>query len=82
MRVQTSSFVLMTTLAFTSSLRAQDVALVADHLFTMDAGPQGGPGLVLIRDGKIQDVRQGANVPPPKGFQVLGRYPQQNGGAP
>ena len=37
----------------------------------MDAGPQGGPGMVLIRDGKIDEVRQGANLQPPKGFQVI-----------
>ena len=71
MRARTSSLALMAALAFTSSLRAQNVALVADHLYTMDAGPQGGPGLVLIRDGKIQNVRQGANVQPPKDFQVI-----------
>jgi len=71
MRVRTASFALMTALAFTSSLRAQDVALVADHLYTIDAGPQGGPGMVLIHDGKIQDVRQGANIQPPKSFQVI-----------
>ena len=71
MRVRTSSLALVAALAFTSSLRAQNVALVAEHLYTMDAGPQGGPGMVLIRDGKIEDVRQGANVQPPKGFQVI-----------
>jgi imidazolonepropionase-like amidohydrolase len=53
------------------SVRAQNVALVADHLYTMDAGPQGGPGMVLIRDGKVDEVRAGASGPPPAGFQVI-----------
>ena len=34
----------MSALAFTSSLRAQNFAVVADHLYTMDAGPQGARG--------------------------------------
>ncbi len=71
MRVRTSSLALVAVLGCTSLLRAQNVALVAEHLYTMDAGPQGGPGVVLIRDGKIEDVRQGANVQPPKGFEVI-----------
>ncbi len=53
------------------SLGAQNVALVADHLYTMDGGPQGGPGMVLIRDGKVDEVRQGAKGEPPAGFQVI-----------
>jgi imidazolonepropionase-like amidohydrolase len=71
MRVRSSWLVLMAALAFTSLLRAQNVALVADHLYTMDAGPQGGPGMVLIRDGKIDDVRPGANPQPPRDYQVI-----------
>jgi imidazolonepropionase-like amidohydrolase len=71
MRVRSSWLVLMAALAFTSLLRAQNVALVADHLYTMDAGPQGGPGMVLIRDGKIEDVRPGANPQPPRDYQVI-----------
>jgi imidazolonepropionase-like amidohydrolase len=53
------------------SLRAQNVALVADHLYTMDAGPQGEPGMVLIRDGKIDEVRAGAGGQAPAGYQVI-----------
>jgi imidazolonepropionase-like amidohydrolase len=71
MRVRSAWLVLMATLAFTSALRAQNFALVADHLYTMDAGPQGGPGMVLIRDGKIEDVRPGANPQPPRDYQVI-----------
>jgi imidazolonepropionase-like amidohydrolase len=37
----------------------------------MDAGPQGGPGVVLIRNGEIEDVRLGANEKPPSDFQVI-----------
>ena len=51
--------------------RAQNVALLADHLYTMDTGPQGGPGMVLIRDGKVEEVQAGANGQPPAGFQVI-----------
>jgi imidazolonepropionase-like amidohydrolase len=71
MRVLASSLLLTAALAITSSLGAQNVALVAEHVYTMDAGPQGGPGMVLVRDGKIEDVRQGANLQPPQGFQVI-----------
>ena len=71
MRVLPSSLLLSAALTVTSSLGAQDLALVAEHLYTMDSGPQGGPGMVLIRDGKIEDVRQGANLQPPQGFQVI-----------
>jgi imidazolonepropionase-like amidohydrolase len=71
MRVRSSSLLLTAALAATSSLGAQNVALVAEHLYSMDAGPQGGPGMVLIREGKIEEVRQGANLQPPQGFQVI-----------
>ena len=71
MSVRSSRLALIAALAFTPSLRAQNIALVAEHLYTMDAGPQGGPGMVLIRDGKIEDVRQGANLQPPKDYQVI-----------
>jgi imidazolonepropionase-like amidohydrolase len=71
MSVRSSWLLLIAALAFTSPLRAQNVALVADHLYTMDAGPQGGPGMVLIRDGKIEDVRPGANPQPPRDYQVI-----------
>ena len=62
---------LLVTVALPFSLGAQNTAVVADHVYTMDAGPQGGPGMVLIRDGKIEDIRQGANLQPPAGFQVV-----------
>jgi imidazolonepropionase-like amidohydrolase len=71
MSVRSSRLALIMVLAFTSPLWAQNIALVADHLYTMDAGPQGGPGMVLIRDGKIEDVRPGANPQPPRDYQVI-----------
>ena len=50
---------------------AGNIAIVADHLYTMDAGLQGGPGVVLIRDGKVEDVRLGADLKAPDGYQVI-----------
>ena len=64
-----SAFLVMMAVPF--SLGAQDVALVAEHLYTMDTGTQGAPGMVLIREGKIADVRQGANLQAPEGYQVI-----------
>jgi imidazolonepropionase-like amidohydrolase len=58
-------------LAAVLPLNAQNFAVTADHLYTMDAGPQGGPGLVLIRDGKIEDVRSGPDIKAPDGYQVI-----------
>ncbi len=37
----------------------------------MADGTQGGPGLVLIRDGKIEAVRTGPHQQPPDGYTVL-----------
>ncbi len=61
----------MSVLAVVALSQAENYAVVADHLYTMDADPQGGPGLVLIRDGKIEDVRAGADIKVPKGYQVI-----------
>jgi imidazolonepropionase-like amidohydrolase len=58
-------------LLFASSLHGQNVAIVAEHVYTMDSGTQGGPGMVLMHDGKIEDVRAGANLQPPKGYEVI-----------
>jgi imidazolonepropionase-like amidohydrolase len=71
MTMRLFSLLFLTALAGTCSLGAQNIALVAEHLYSMDAGPQGSPGMVLIRDGKIDDVRQGTNLRPPEGFQVI-----------
>ena len=37
----------------------------------MADGAQSGPGLVLIRDGKIEAVRTGPHQQPPDGYTVL-----------
>ena len=58
MSVRFLRLVLPVAVAFPFSLGAQNIAVVAEHLYTMDAGPQGGPGMVLIRDGKIQAVKE------------------------
>jgi imidazolonepropionase-like amidohydrolase len=50
---------------------AQNVAVLADHLYSMAEGTQGGPGLVLIRDGKVEAVRPGPNQQSPDGYALL-----------
>jgi len=52
-------------------LPAQNIAVLADHLYTMADGTQGAPGMVLIRDGKIEAVRPGPRQQPPDGYTVL-----------
>jgi imidazolonepropionase-like amidohydrolase len=55
-----------------SCAQAQNVAISADHLYSMDGtAREGDPGLVLIRDGKIEAVRSGANLTPPAGYQAI-----------
>ena len=66
-----SLLLLLSAIAFAPFAQAANVAIVADHLYTMDAGPQGGPGVVLIHDGKIEDVQLGADVKVPGGYQVI-----------
>jgi imidazolonepropionase-like amidohydrolase len=57
--------------AASPALLAQNFAVLADHLYTMADGTQGGPGLVLIRDGKIEAVRPGPRRQPPDGYTVF-----------
>jgi imidazolonepropionase-like amidohydrolase len=49
---------------------AQKIAIIAEHVYTMDAGGQGGPGMVLINNGKIEAVHPGANAKAPSGYEV------------
>ena len=64
-------FALLICVASVTTLPAQNIAVLADHLYTMADGTQGGPGVVLIRDGKIEGVRPGARQQPPDGYTVL-----------
>ena len=64
-------FTLLICVASSPALLAQNFAVLADHLYTMADGAQGGPGLVLIRDGKIEAVRTGPHQQPPDGYTVL-----------
>lgn len=66
-------FVLLLAAAVVGEAQAQNYAVIADHLYTMDAGTgaQGGAGMVLIRDGKIEDVRAGAGLQAPSGYQMI-----------
>lgn len=57
--------------ASATTLVAQNIAVLADHLYTVADGTQGGPGVVLIRDGKIEAVRPGPRQQPPDGYMVL-----------
>jgi imidazolonepropionase-like amidohydrolase len=51
-------------------VQAQKIAVVADHVYTMEAGAQGGPGIILINNGKIEAVQAGANAKAPAGYEV------------
>jgi imidazolonepropionase-like amidohydrolase len=64
-------FALLICAASSQALLAQNFAVIADHLYTMADGAQGGPGLVLIRDRKIEAVRTGPHQQPPDGYTVL-----------
>jgi len=57
--------------ACATTLRAQNIAVLADHLYTLTDGAQGGPGMVLIREGKIEAVRTGPRQQAPDGYTVL-----------
>lgn len=52
------------------SVHAQKIAIVADHVYTMEGGAQGGPGIVLINSGKIEAVHAGANAKAPAGYEL------------
>jgi len=64
-------FTLLLCVASATSLPAQNIAVFADHLYTMAEGTQGGPGIVLIRDGKIEAVRPGPHQSSPDGYTTL-----------
>ena len=64
-------FALLICVASATTLPAQNIAVLADHLYTMADGTQGGPGVVLIRDGKIEAVRTGPHQQPPDGYTAL-----------
>jgi len=64
-------FALLICVASATTLPAQNIAVLADHLYTMADGTQGAPGMVLIRDGKIEAVRPGPRQQPPDGYTVL-----------
>ena len=59
---------LLICVASSTTLLAENFAVLADHLYTMADGTQGGPGMVLIRDGKIEAVRTGPHQQPPDGY--------------
>lgn len=52
-------------------VNAQKIAIVADHLYSMDGSRQGEPGLVLIAGGKVESVKTGANLQAPGGYQAF-----------
>ena len=54
-----------------SPLRAQKVAVVADHVYTLAGGTQGQPGMILINGGKIETVKSGSNLQAPSGYQLF-----------
>jgi len=64
-------FTLLICVASATTLPAQNIAVLADHLYTMADGTQGGPGMVLIRDGRIEAVRTGPHQQAPEGYTSL-----------
>jgi imidazolonepropionase-like amidohydrolase len=62
---------ILTAAAFPTALQAQNIAVLADHLYTMADGTQGRPGMVLIRDGKIEAAHIGPQQRPPDGYTVF-----------
>ncbi len=64
-------FTLLLCVASAISLPAQNIAVLAEHLYTMAEGTQGGPGMVLIRDGKIEAVRPGPHQSSPEGYTLI-----------
>ena len=71
MRALGSVGLLLSVASFALPLHAQKLAVVADHIFTMAPGTQGGSGIILISEGKIEAVTSGTNLKPPSGYQVL-----------
>lgn len=57
-------------LALSCGAYAQKVAVVADHLYSMDGNGQGEPGVVLMESGKISGVLPGATAAP-AGYETL-----------
>lgn len=64
-------FVLLLASSLGAPSQAQKIAVIAEHLYTMDSGKQGEPGVVLISGGKIEAVNPGANAPASEGYQVF-----------
>jgi imidazolonepropionase-like amidohydrolase len=64
-------FSLLICVISTTTLLGQNFAVLADHLYSMTDGTQGGPGMVLVRDGKIEAVRIGPHQQPPDGYTPL-----------
>jgi imidazolonepropionase-like amidohydrolase len=64
-------FTLLLCVASATTLPAQNIAVFADHLYTMAEGTQGGPGMLLIRDGKIEAVRPGPHRSSPESYTLL-----------
>ena len=64
-------FLLLAASCFAPPLQAQKIAVIAEHLYTMNGGRPGGPGMVLISGGKIEAVNPGANAQAPAGYQVF-----------
>lgn len=50
--------------------QGQKIAVVADHLYTMDGSAQGGAGVVLIENGKIAGVQAG-KTSAPDGYETV-----------
>lgn len=67
---RSASLLVLAVLSLCIAASAQKIAIVADKLYSMAAqGESGRPGVVLIENGKIADVRTGNEAP--AGYEVM-----------
>jgi imidazolonepropionase-like amidohydrolase len=64
-------FPLLICIISSTTLLGQNFAVLADHLYSMTSETQGGPGMVLVRDGKIEAVRIGLHQQTPDGYTAV-----------
>jgi imidazolonepropionase-like amidohydrolase len=71
MRFSRPLILLLCTATTALAQHSQKIAIIADHLYTMDSGAQGQPGMILISNGKIEAVKTNASAQPPVGYETV-----------